>query len=370
MLSQLPATGEPAGWCLQYGTQTQAAGLLGSFGLARRPSTGCFRRLPPVFSRPLWRVRRRPLSCCNARLGWFGVVALVLLRMTVGWHILYEGVWKLEQAEFSSEGYLGMASGPFEHYFQYEVLQDFEANGRLAPPWHYGEMDDYHRRFVEQFPLDAQQRALADRILTTRKNNVRDTLENAENQKLIRDYAAAWKKLNDKKQAVSEDKAGAPFEKQRIWEATQKLRGEARPWLAAIDAQHDGLRTDLKKLLPTGQQDVVVSYSFVEQFRDRDRMVTYACVAIGFCLLAGLFSRLAGLGGFVFLALVVAAKLEWPGYYAPPAHPSQGHSLIINKEFIEMMACLVLAAIPTGRWGGLDFFIHRLIVAPFCSKKD
>lgn len=316
-------------------------------------------------------VRRRPLSACNARIGWFGVVALVLLRVTVGWHILYEGIWKLEQEEFSSDGYLGMASGPFEHYYQYNVIEDFEGRSRLTPEWHYGKMDALHRKFVEQHDLSPEKQAMAASVLNARKNNVQQTLQNPDNVKLINDYFASWDKLNAKKEAVAEGKAGAPFEKQRLWEATQKLRNEARPWLAAVAAQHDGLKSDLRGLLPTEQQDgPLVTDSILEQLQDRDRVVTYACIAIGLCLMIGLFSRLAGLGGFLFLALIVAAKLEWPGYYAPPGHPSQGHSLIINKEFVEMIACLVLAAIPTGRWGGLDFFLSRLCGGACCPQKD
>lgn len=298
-------------------------------------------------------------------------MALVLLRLTVGWHILYEGIWKLEQEEFSSEGYLGMASGPFEHYYQYSVIKDFEGRARLTPDWHYGVMDALHQKFVEQHELSGEQKAMAAKVLNQRKVNVQQTLQNADNVKLINDYFAAWDKLNAKKQAVSDDKAGAPFEKQRLWEATQKLRSEARPWLAAVEAQHDGLMSDLRGMLPSDQQDgPLVKDSFIEQLRDRDRVVTYACIAIGLCLMIGLFSRLAGLGGFVFLTLIVAAKLQWPGYFAPPSHPSQGHSLIINKEFVEMIACLVLAAIPTGRWGGLDFFLHRMCGGSSCPQKD
>jgi hypothetical protein len=44
--------------------------------------------------------------------------------------------------------------------------------------------------------------------------------------------------------------------------------------------------------------------------------------------------------------------------------------LFVTKEFIEMMCCLVLATTPVGRWGGLDFFIHNLLVRPFLVKKD
>lgn len=104
--------------------------------------------------------------------------------------------------------------------------------------------------------------------------------------------------------------------------------------------------------------------------KDNDLLVTYLNIAIGACLILGLFSRLAALGGGLFLAIIVAATWQWPGYYSPPLHPAQGHSLFVTKEFVEMMACFALAAIPTGRWGGLDFFIHYGLVRPLLVEKD
>jgi uncharacterized membrane protein YphA (DoxX/SURF4 family) len=303
------------------------------------------------------------------RIGFFGVVALVLLRVTVGWHIFYEGLWKHEQEEFSSEGYLGMTSGPFEKFFQERVVPDFEGRKRLSAEWNAEQMDRYHTRFVNQFDLEGNDKAIADRALAARKSNVQQTLAVAENHKLIADHFAAWDKLNDKKSLVEEGKAGAPFENQRHWEATQKLRAEARPWIAAVEAQYDGLKSDLQGILPLDRRDEKLKRSWTDLARDPDAIITYSCIAIGFCLMIGLFTRLAGLGATIFLALVVAAKLQWPGYYSPPTHPAQGHSLIVTKEFVEMIACLVLTFVPVGRWGGVDFVLHHIFVRPFKSQK-
>ena len=42
----------------------------------------------------------------------------------------------------------------------------------------------------------------------------------------------------------------------------------------------------------------------------------------------------------------------WPGLPASPM--AEGHYLIVNKNLIEMLACLALVCIPTGLWIGLD----------------
>ena len=99
-------------------------------------------------------------------------------------------------------------------------------------------------------------------------------------------------------------------------------------------------------------------------FAAPDKLVSQVIfVAIGVALIIGLFSRLAAFGGAVFLLQIVLAQPAWPGIYPPP-HPSAGNALIVNKEFIEMMALFALATLPVGRWAGLDFFIHYLLVKP------
>jgi uncharacterized membrane protein YphA (DoxX/SURF4 family) len=325
---------------------------------------------PPTSLGPL-AARRRPLSCCrNAQIGILGVVTLVLLRLTIGWHILYEGLWKLDQKEFSSEGFLSQTSGPLAEHFRYEVITDYEGRDRLSIAKNHEWMSDYHQRFVDQFQPDEASKASAQRMLDTRKANVKSYLENVENKLLIDRNQLGWDQLRARKEARRKGKSGVPYEDKGIYEAGQTLRADIAPALAWTKEQREGLKADLQSLLPVERRDEEISQSFREKLKDRDLMVTYACIAIGFCLMVGLFTRLSALGGALFLAMIVASRWEWPGYYAPPAHPAQGHSLYITKEFIEMMCCFVLATLPVGRWGGLDFIIHNLLIRPFLVKKD
>jgi hypothetical protein len=37
-----------------------------------------------------------------------------------------------------------------------------------------------------------------------------------------------------------------------------------------------------------------------------------------------------------------------------------GHYMYIDRNFIEMIAALVVAGTPTGVWAGLDFYLDRL----------
>lgn len=44
-------------------------------------------------------------------------ITLVLLRIFIGWHFLYEGVIKLYNPSWTAKGYLISAEGPFQSFF-------------------------------------------------------------------------------------------------------------------------------------------------------------------------------------------------------------------------------------------------------------
>ena len=59
--------------------------------------------------------------------------------------------------------------------------------------------------------------------------------------------------------------------------------------------------------------------------------------------------------------LFYLAMPPWPGV---PEAPGPEHSFIVNKNFIEIMALLAIAALPTGQWFGLDRLCSK-----FCCRK-
>jgi len=77
--------------------------------------------------------------------------------------------------------------------------------------------------------------------------------------------------------------------------------------------------------------------------------VTYGLTAIGLCLLLGFCTPLAALGGAAFMCFVVMTQPAFPGIY-PPDLPVVGHALLVNKDFVEMVALLVVSATAAGRW--------------------
>ena len=96
-------------------------------------------------------------------------------------------------------------------------------------------------------------------------------------------------------------------------------------------------------------------------------MVTFSLTVIGFCLLIGFAVRPAALGGAGFMLFVCLTQPALPNLY-PPAPAVTGHALLVNKDFIEMIALLAMAAVGTGRWAGIDSFIEPYLVSFYESK--
>jgi uncharacterized membrane protein YphA (DoxX/SURF4 family) len=91
----------------------------------------------------------------DRKISSLACVFLVTLRLAIGWHLLYEGLWKIHSQStaqpWSSEGYLKNASGPLRDYFRgltgdpndYRWL-DYDA---MVEKW-----DDWHARYLEHYP--------------------------------------------------------------------------------------------------------------------------------------------------------------------------------------------------------------------------
>ena len=85
----------------------------------------------------------------------------------------------------------------------------------------------------------------------------------------------------------------------------------------------------------------------------------WGLLILGALLLLGLGTRLAALAGAVMLLSFYLVLPPWPGV---PQPPSPEHSFIVNKNLIEVIALLAIAALPTGSWFGLDGLIRKLFL--------
>jgi uncharacterized membrane protein YphA (DoxX/SURF4 family) len=315
------------------------------------------------------------------------VFALVALRLCLGCHFLYEGIWKIEHGnEFSAEPFLSQAKGPVASLF-YAMIPDQYGRQRLAVE----KVKDEKGKMIERVDSEmivarwieirqnlanyfAPSPAASDDAKKTYdkfKVDSKDTLDNARksldeyfsNPEIVEPIKAYFQSL-DRFEKDQENGQDAPFQKERRWNRMMELRDEAKVWINEIE---DREQAYVNALLPEEYRERITTLPGSwkpwkwSQMQLINFAVTYGITAIGLCLLLGLCSRLAALGGAAFMCFVVMTQPAWPGIY-PDDLPQLGHALLINKDFIEMVSLLVIASSAVGRWGGLDFFLYRFFV--------
>jgi len=328
--------------------------------------------------------RRFPLNGNKFQIGVAAVVMLVLLRVAIGWHFLYEGVWKISHADkFSAEPFLSQAKGPAAPLF-YAMLPDMDGRQRLAlgvneagektvkPDVYLAAWKNLKQEVVGRYKPGPEQTKTIETIYERYEDSLLDYL--AANREDIVAYHESLDRFEADRAAGND---GAPFQRKRSWDRRMELRGEVNGWFAELDGMGEEYRLALwdvldkdqkaRGMLPklvTSPESLPVPVPFVQTRSDAlDMSVTYGLTAIGLCLVLGLCTRLAAIGGGVFLIFVLLTQPPWPAIY-PPAPEVVGHALIVDKNFVEMVAIFALVALPVGRWGGLDYFLYHWIGRP------
>jgi uncharacterized membrane protein YphA (DoxX/SURF4 family) len=300
---------------------------------------------------------------------------LVVLRLSLGCHFLYEGVWKIaHRKEFTAKPFLADAKGPAAPLF-YAMLSDLDGRERLrvdidddGQPVVRGETylnawKALKQDAVDVYRMDDDQKAEAEATLARYQQALATYLK--DNRDAIVGYFTSLKQLDEDR---AKGNNGAPHIQKRLWDRQQELRKEVDGWLSALDTMSQqylddltsGLKDDQLARGPIRSSWNPLNWTRIEQI---NFSVTYGLTAIGLCLMLGFCTRLAALGGAGFMFFVVLTQPSWPTIY-PPAPPVVGHALIINKDFVEMVALLLLATTAAGRWGGLDVFLYHWIGRP------
>jgi len=209
---------------------------------------------------------------------------------------------------------------------------------------------------AKKYRLSDDQRYELEKVFRRYKDSLRQYL--AENLADIAAYHGSRTRFEQRK---AEGNNGADHQKKRTWDEQQKLRREVGQWLGEIDQLQDDLGSAAWALLSDAQKrkGEIPMPSTRGDFVDF--MVTYGLTAIGFCLLLGLFTRPAALGGAAFLTFVLMTQPPWPTIY-PPAPGVVGHALLVDKNFIELVALLLIASCAAGRWAGVDYFVEHYVL--------
>lgn len=335
-----------------------------------------------------------PCKCSTVRIGMCGVILIVLLRIIIGWHYFYEGIHKFDPAaDFSAEGFLGVAKGPTAPLY-YMMLPDITGEKRLEladvkdgkaknaktfivyeKAW-----NDYLAKFKAKNKLDENQQKAADAVFLRYLDSLRAGAADIGSD--VEGFKASLERYETMKKELPNN---ANYEQVRRWDAMMKYRSEARGWIGMLDGMSNGLQSDLAKIVSpqlqgdkghivTRPEQAMLPNPIIPRQMDLlDLGVMYGLTAIGFCMMVGFCNRLACLGGAVFLVNVLLTTLPIPGIH-PPLPSAVGNFLFFSKDAVELVAMLFLAAIPAGRWGGLDYFLWhyggKKIAARFGIKED
>ena len=406
----------------------------------------------------------------SKKLCCVSITLIVLLRLSIGWQFLYEGLWKSNTLNtptpWSAEGYLKNAQGPLRNTFRNMTGDpndlDWLDKDKVAAKW-----DDWANRFAAHYQMDDKQQADLSKLLNGAADYRVELAALPEGVTIPKELAKAvkfdpkakrlicpgnWRMLAKEREAllalakVDEDASEAqqkavkayrdavlalynratdpksmsikdrlavaivgnnaatdpsvtertfalfgnpprdvkvyhekiaeydanlakakkqsamhfPQEHlQKQWTELQQLRGKLVGPVKALEAE---LKVSAQKLL-TGDQLARGPVRLPSTPVDRiNQQTIYGLTILGALLLIGLGTRFAAIGGAVMLTMFYLAMPPWPGV---PEAPGPEHSFIVNKNFIEVMALLAIAALPTGQWFGLDRLCSKLC----CRKK-
>jgi len=389
------------------------------------------------------------------------VVLMVVLRLAIGWQLLYEGLWKIDTLDtakpWTSAGYLRNAQGPLRDTFRSMAGDpddlDWLNYDVVAKRW-----DDWAERFTSSYGLNKDQVSRLNKLLNGaygtvdgRKvyasdkgelaklpNEIEDLnkasgvsskvvwfdaeakclyvdgdqhMKDAERDKLFKlvqynedktfkdDDNKAFheavdvvfkrqkrgigykEKLagavkgnpdllgNDKWQRVGQKKQYqaqlARYEKLRSnaetefqwdhlnsdWGKIQSLRAEVT---APVKALEEEFKESAIKLLSQSQLSNSPESKPWTTLKIVDLSTIAGLTILGFLLLVGFFTRFAALAAAFMLFNFYLAMPPFPGV---PEMPGPEHSFIINKNLIEVIALLAIAALPTGYWFGIDSWL-------------
>jgi len=284
-------------------------------------------------------------------LGFTGVLMLVLLRVTVGWHFFTEGYDKFDQGNWDAKPFFSNARGPAAPYFR-QVIWDWDGSLRLDVEKTQVHFAVFRDRVARHFGFNDSQKRQAQANYAKAIEQVEWVLENnttnLEEYRLGRDRVMHLE--GDARRSGVSSLAGQTETIRSEW--TSKVNPVLnqidvvwRNYEAAQNAtatrDQTAKRAPLRMGVPRNQ---LMDTSVL------NRVVPYFDMTVGICLLFGLFTPVAALAAAGFLGSVFLSQ------FPPTAGPSSSH-----YQLIECMSCLVIAGTGCGRFAGLDFILHTIV---------
>jgi uncharacterized membrane protein YphA (DoxX/SURF4 family) len=280
------------------------------------------------------------------RIGTFGVIALVALRVGVGWHFFKEGADKIQTGSFSSAAFLTSAEGRLAGLFQ-SLVWDHDGKLRTDQKLMKSQFKEGVQKASDHFSLNQEQlkrlqqqekvaQSRLDDIFVEHQLAVYKYQQGTDRVKNMQD-STVWgsvSSLRAQKQQIAKDRMAA------VW-----------PLMESVDAIWDHFEATINSIATQEQRNASGKFRLQRpgegliSSRTIDRIIPVFDISIGILLIIGLFVPLAGWAGALFLSGVILS--QFPG--DPNTQPTY-------YQAIEALALIVLATVGAGRFAGLDFF--------------
>lgn len=147
-------------------------------------------------------------------------------------------------------------------------------------------------------------------------------------------------------------KATMPHEFEHLGRLKSKLGSLRASVVGPVKALDAALKEQARNLLTPQQVQIGPLPVEPTPLNQASRQAMWGLLILGSLLIVGLGTRLAALAGAFMLLNFYLVVPPWPGVPEPPG--TTEHSYIVNKNMIELIALLGIAALPTGSWFGLD----------------
>jgi uncharacterized membrane protein YphA (DoxX/SURF4 family) len=287
--------------------------------------------------------------------GFLAAFFIVLLRVAIGWHFLFEGLEKVQSTRqgkepFSAEIYLRNATGPLAPYYR-GMLPDVNGLSLLDPARVKVAWSDDVARVADHYGFTQEQRRQAQQVLDESLKWADYWFNDPENHEQAQKYFDNLRQV----QKTEQDWNALSYQRERAWDARRSLDADRRALTRPIIEHTTALIDSVTKLALPDQLKTAgagpARYTTLDLIND---LTMYGLVAIGVCLMAGFLTPLAALSAAAFLAMIYLSMPPWPGM--PPNPKAEGHYLYVSKNLIELLACMVIATTPSGHWIGLDAF--------------
>ena len=256
--------------------------------------------------------------------GFLAALLIILLRISIGWHFLNEGLEKVESTylggkePFSAEVYLRNANGPFAPYFR-QMIPDFFGLERLDPERLKADWTADVARIIAHYGFDAGQQKRALAILEENLQWATYWFDEPANAEKLKKYQHDIQQADE----VERNPQALSYQKERVWDLRRALEADRRSLLAPLDERQKALRESVIKVALDAQNKSAGGADAPLSTLDIiNRVTMFGLVAIGVCLILGFLTPLAALSAAAFLALIYFSMPPWPGL--PPNPRARG----------------------------------------------